>query len=618
MNPEIPPTASSLIEAIRQKDHAQLRELLKTCTNPSIRSPAGRTILHAAAEEGDLEFAQIALEAGCDVNATMINGWSALHIAASYGKSGFEMLLHDPDKYEKMRVIDLPTPATQEAVAQLINEKPGATYDLFGNHEERLSVDQLPQFINVIECIFDPKKLYRELVARGLNIDETDPKFVEYLLGQPRYIRVAELLLEHGACISAISNDCRSAIYYSVEALGYGMLKLLFDKGAKLKDEPTAQMELVDLAVQFYEIEIANLLIKNGAVFDPNKSKELFDKLTGSSLELKAWFLERGANVNQRDAAGNTPILYVVGMDGANFKWLVDNGADIHVHNYEGTGLLHQASEWEDSLDLVLPLGLPINGKNHEGRTPLHFARFDWKCIIKLAQNGADVNSQDNEGNTALHLLFASDEFRPDIEWAAFHTLVLQGADRSAKNHKGETSYDICLHWDYPEEYRQLLNPDPTQLRDPRNFVYFGYGDFDELLPRALTPVEIDEKIWPSVLHYFHAQKTGNSELQESIRTAATVSDALTVLRDHGKESAYSWEYRCDHVMYFALLKKFEQHAILREKLLSTGSATIVLDSNCESYWTERRNVVFNTIGKMIMNIRNELGAKGSADGNLG
>jgi predicted NAD-dependent protein-ADP-ribosyltransferase YbiA (DUF1768 family) len=59
--------------------------------------------------------------------------------------------------------------------------------------------------------------------------------------------------------------------------------------------------------------------------------------------------------------------------------------------------------------------------------------------------------------------------------------------------------------------------------------------------------------------------------------------------------------------MRSALLAKFTQHATLRDALLATRTATLISDSNCESYWVERPGVVFNTIGKMLMEIRAQL-----------
>jgi predicted NAD-dependent protein-ADP-ribosyltransferase YbiA (DUF1768 family) len=59
--------------------------------------------------------------------------------------------------------------------------------------------------------------------------------------------------------------------------------------------------------------------------------------------------------------------------------------------------------------------------------------------------------------------------------------------------------------------------------------------------------------------------------------------------------------------MRWALLAKFRQHDCLRTALLATGNAVLISDSNCDSYWVERRGSGFNAIGKMLMSIRAQL-----------
>src|SRR5258708_912334 len=81
----MPTHSQRLIHAVRTRNYDRLRELIALHGDVSARSPAGRTALHAAAEEGDLEAARILVAAKSDVNARMQFGKTPLYLAAGYG-----------------------------------------------------------------------------------------------------------------------------------------------------------------------------------------------------------------------------------------------------------------------------------------------------------------------------------------------------------------------------------------------------------------------------------------------------------------------------------------------------------------------------------------------------
>jgi ribA/ribD-fused uncharacterized protein len=226
--------------------------------------------------------------------------------------------------------------------------------------------------------------------------------------------------------------------------------------------------------------------------------------------------------------------------------------------------------------------------------------------VHALLRAGASVNLQDQAGNTPLHCIFFSEEFRPDVEFPVFHALVTAGADRSIRSKEGKTPFDLATQWHYPEEYLALLQCG-SGARSAESFIWLGRDDYLEFLPKALKPFELDGQLWPSCEHYLEAQKVNDPEIRERIRQAASVADAVCRFQESKVKPSRTWPTKCDAIMRSALLAKFTQHTTLRDALLATGTATLVSDSNCESYWAERPGVVFNTIGKMLMEIRAQL-----------
>lgn len=605
----MPTHAQRLIHAVRSGETERLRHLIAEHDEVDSRSPAGRTALHAAAEEGDRLAAEVLIQAGADVNARTNNGLTPLHLAAAYG--GFcdlcdeDLDRRDPCNRNRHHPLDV---EVAKAIMQVVQEShPGIMADL-GPSDEIPLENRADVFCAMLDAYTDPGHLYRELKAKGLDIDRVAPRFSEQLRGNPRFLAVVELLLEHGADLLAITEDGTTVLSGAVELGRPEMIELLLKHGAAQVQEllgAGSAQTLIASALEYQKVGVAEVLIQRGAKFDPNAGGLTHEAAANCRVSVLQWLLEQGADINARDEEGNTVILAAGGHTEV-VKELIARGADVTAHNSKGEGLLHLCSPWPKCLELVLPLRLPIDRSNHIGQTPLHLAASgggDPEALRMLLSAGASVNVQDHEGATPLHRIFSSYEYRPDVEFPLFHTLVSAGADRTLKDKEGKTAFDRASELKYPAEYLQLLDPAGAAAE---SFIWLGAPPHDAFLPRALTPVELDGQTWPSAEHFFQAQKTQDPEAREHIRQAATVNAAYARLSDLGIKPSRTWSSRCDSILRRALAAKFEQHSSLRDQLLNTGEATLVSDANCDSYWTENRHAGFNFIGRMLMSIRSE------------
>lgn len=366
--------------------------------------------------------------------------------------------------------------------------------------------------------------------------------------------------------------------------------------------------DFVTEALSYSKVDVAEQLCRAGAQFDPSGCLSRY--APNGQMEVVKWLIGRGGDVNQVTEEGKSVLMLTADNGHADMvRFLIEQGADASARDAEGNSVLHAAAPWPKDLEVLLPLGLPVDVKNATGLTPLHEAVRGGmgESIHLLLRAGASTNVQDQEGNTPLHRIFFSDEFRPDIEFPIFHALVSAKADLGIRNQEGKTAYDLAMKWKYPEEYLSLLNPAGPMDGRGASFIWLGTREYEDFLPRALISVEIDGEKWLSSEHYFHAQKVSDPELRGRMRMAGSVQDALELIPKERKRPSAAWASRCDSIMRSALLAKFVQHPVLQERLLATGDATLVTDSNCEWYWVERSNVEFNTIGKMLMSIRNEL-----------
>lgn len=123
---------------------------------------------------------------------------------------------------------------------------------------------------------------------------------------------------------------------------------------------------------------------------------------------LVVYLLDKGANVNARNRAMQTPLHYaVLTQDLELFKLLIEHGADPSLTEIEGDNALGWAA-YTNALDiakyLIEGLGSDVHHENNDKYTPLHWACYKGHTDIVelLIQHGADIHKENAEGKSAL------------------------------------------------------------------------------------------------------------------------------------------------------------------------------------------------------------------------
>lgn len=133
------------------------------------------------------------------------------------------------------------------------------------------------------------------------------------------------------------------------------------------------------------------------------------------------------------------------------------------------------------------------------------------------------------------------------------------------------------------------------------------YGAFSNFAP---SPLRLDGKSWPTVEHYFQAQKFADAVHRDAIRKAKSPMIAARMGRDRKRPLRKDWEAVKEGVMRKALLAKFEQHADLRQLLLGTGTAKIVEHTANDAYWGDGGDGSGkNMLGRLLMEVRERIRA---------
>jgi ribA/ribD-fused uncharacterized protein len=127
----------------------------------------------------------------------------------------------------------------------------------------------------------------------------------------------------------------------------------------------------------------------------------------------------------------------------------------------------------------------------------------------------------------------------------------------------------------------------------------------------AHYPIRLSGGLWPTVEHYFQAQKFPDTDYEEAIRQAKSPAKAKAMGRSRKYRLRRDWETVKDGIMREAVLAKFTQHAEIRAVLLATGDAVIVEDSPTDAYWgCGSHGGGKNKLGRILMSVRDELRAR--------
>jgi N-glycosidase YbiA len=164
----------------------------------------------------------------------------------------------------------------------------------------------------------------------------------------------------------------------------------------------------------------------------------------------------------------------------------------------------------------------------------------------------------------------------------------------------------------------------PPKPPDNR-ILYFG-RDCQELCFLSHfypSPIEIDGETWPTVEHFYEAQKSVQHPYQQAIRDAETPGMAKRLgnwpaassraargswFAKHGKLPRADWDRVKLDIMRRADWAKFSRNPDLAELLLATADAELIEDSPSDGFWgIGRDGNGANWAGRVLSEVRDRL-----------
>lgn len=380
--------------------------LLESGAIVDARNRVQKTPLALASMNGHVEVSRFLIERGADVNSRTKESWVPLHIAARFGHLDVVQLLLDHD------------------------------VDVDVQEEDRWTSLHLASANGHLEVV-------ELLVQRDAIVDMRNDKGETPLDWASAFghLDIARFLINHGANLSSRCNQGWTPFHTASKSGQLHITGLLIHSGVHVDVRNGNEETALDLESSSEEPDLVHFLIENGA--DTNlrdwDNKIPADLVSDHKKLDTAWhvavedakiggeqtllhiaaeegkigvmqsLLERGTDVNARDANHNTP-LGLAAMTGSveMMRLLIERGAKVDSRNKFGWTPLHSASRYEhiDVARLLIDHGADINARIPENWTPIHIlaANGHLKMVELLLERGANVYDRNEEGRTPLEL----------------------------------------------------------------------------------------------------------------------------------------------------------------------------------------------------------------------
>ncbi|MGV3591711.1 MAG: ankyrin repeat domain-containing protein [Gammaproteobacteria bacterium] len=418
---------------VRVDDVDTTRLLLEAGADVNARTGLDVSALSLAVENGSAAMTKLLLEHGADANGKLVSGESLLMVAAAVGvpevvaaliEAGAEVDFSDPNYGQTALMV-----AAREGHAPIVKQ----LLDGGANVNAATTVFPAPNFIapNSVPGFGFGVGILRGGVPKDRGRREPQPGGMTPLLYAARHdhIDVAELLLDAGADLNAKEANGIWPLLMAISNNNMQMAHFLLEQDDVLLND----QDWYGRSPIWEAVNVRNLYVHNSTFvndIDRGPVLELIKALVAAGADLNVrtketppvrhHLLEITGTLEWVDFTGQTPFLSAaLAGDVTVMKLLLENGADPHIHTFEGTSPLMAAAgvNWVyaqtytegpeqllEAVKICRELGMDVNQQNSMGITAVMGAanRGSDDIIQYLVDEGADLTLLDNENRSAL------------------------------------------------------------------------------------------------------------------------------------------------------------------------------------------------------------------------
>ena len=367
--------------------------------------------LQAATHQGRVEYIQLLLDKGADVNAQGGEYGTALRAAAYKGSREVVQLLLDKGADINAQVGEYGTALQAAAykggreIVQLLLDKGADVHAQGGMYGTALqAAAAMRHGIEVVPLLLD----------KGADVNAQGGKYGTALQAAATYNgsrEVVQLLLDRGADVNAQGGEYGTALQAAVCEGSGEIVQLLLDRGADVNAQVgkygTALQAAADQRDRF-----VRWLLNQGADINAQGGEygtALLAATYNGSREVVQLLLDRGADVNAQGGKYGTALQVAAGVYKGSrevVQLLLDRGADVNAQGGKyGTAL--QAAMGKGSREIVqllLDRGADVHAQGGEYGTALQAAAYQGgrEIVRLLLDKGADVHAQGGMYGTTL------------------------------------------------------------------------------------------------------------------------------------------------------------------------------------------------------------------------
>lgn len=377
---------------------------------------SGRTLLHNAAYDGNIELVTTAIANGADLEALDKKGQTALILASRQGHAEVVAIL----LASKVRVDH----TDEEGWTALRSAA-------WAGHSMVVSL----------------------LLGAGAEVDHTDSDKRTALRAAAwgGHEEIVIQLLEHQAEVNKADSDGRTALIAAAYMGHSDIVQDLLDFNADINHEDCdgrTALSVAALCIRTSEghEKVVGLLLENGAEVNHQDKDGMTPLLVAACeghQEVCELLLEWDADIDHSDNNGRTPLLAAASMGHSKIvNQLLVWGCAVDTIDSEGRTVLSIASAQGnvDVVEQLLDRGLDEMHRDNAGWSPLHMAAYEGNLEVCncLIEHCAKVNEIDNDGRHPL--ILAAQEGHLSV----VTSLVENGSIVDNRSHDQKTAFRVA------------------------------------------------------------------------------------------------------------------------------------------------------------------------------
>ena len=500
-----------IFDAARSGDTAKLKECVELGVSVDVTDEDGRTPLHCAAGEGQVDTVKLLINKGCCIDPEDHNGLTPSMYATMQGKDEVELLLnlaesvlnstgrtplHAAAADGQLEVIEMLLSVGGRKLMTMVAGKAGSPLHqaAAGGHKDVVTL----------------------LLNEGCPIDIKASNGFTALHCAAQYgqIVIIEMLVNHGLDVNVVINKGKTPLHVAAAFGKLESVRTLLRLGGRNSLTKIAGDEGTPLhhAVAGGHKDLVTLLLKEGCSVTTRTSKGasvLHFAAQFGQEELIAYLIDCGLDANIEDDDGATPlhwaachgqfesICVLLRLGGRRSMAMIAGGVGTPLH-------VAVLQENKDIVSLLLSVGCPMNLTTTDGLTALHIAAVTGQVDIieMLVGHGLDVNIQDDRGFTPLHSAACNNQLE------SARTLIGLGGRRSITGDGLGAPLHVAAEKGHKEMVSLLLKEGcPTNVTDAngKSAVHFaamsGEVDIVKMLVKQGLDVRLRDGDGSTALH---------------------------------------------------------------------------------------------------------------------